>query len=87
MTDTDQELNLARAQRDQAIACAALASFIALAMVFSVFSRETETLKAREEIATHKAEFAQLQQVLQRNNAELAQDQASIGLLRRAAHP
>lgn len=86
MTDTDQELNLARAQRDQAIACAALAFFIALAMVFSVFSPETETLKAREEIAAHKAEFVQLQQVLQRNTAELAQDQASIGLLRRAVH-
>ena len=87
MTDTDHELNLARAQRDQATACAALALFIALAMVFSVFSPETETLHAREATADHRAVLAQLQQVLQRNKAEIAQDQASIGLLRRAAHP
>ena len=87
MTSTDQELDLARAQRDQAIACAALSFFIALAMVFSALAPETETLKAREAIAAHKAVLAQLQQVLQRNTSELAQDQVSIGLLRRAAHP
>jgi hypothetical protein len=87
MDSTDQELNLARAQRDQAIACAALAFFIALAMVFTALAPEKETLQTRDAIAAHRAVLAQLQQVLQRNTAELTQDQASIGLLRRAAHP
>jgi 2-oxo-4-hydroxy-4-carboxy--5-ureidoimidazoline (OHCU) decarboxylase len=87
MTSTDQELWLARAQRDQAIACAILSFFIALAMVFSVFAPETEALQTRKEIVAHYDALAQLQEVLKRNTAELAQDQESIGLLRRAAHP
>jgi len=88
MNGTDSELGNARAQRDQAIACAALSFFIALALVFSTFGPEPQTEQARKTVREHQALLAQLQQVLQNNSTELSQDQATLGSLRKAvAHP
>jgi lipopolysaccharide export LptBFGC system permease protein LptF len=87
MNGTDSEIRLARAQRDQAIACAILSLFIALALFFSNFGPEPQTEQARKAVLEHQALFAQLQRVLQDNQTELSQDQATLGSLRRAAHP
>lgn len=86
MNDTDPELGLVRAQREQAIACAALAFVIALALVFSNFGPEPQTEQARKAVREQQALLAQVQQVLQKNTAELHQDQAALDSLRRAAH-
>jgi type II secretory pathway component PulM len=87
MNDNESILHVFRAQRDQAVACAALSLFIALALAFSNFAPEPQTEQARRALGEHRALFAQLQQVLQSNNTELAQDQAALGALRHAAHP
>ena len=86
MSGADAELGLARARRDQAIACAALSLLMALALVLSNFGSEANTERARAAVRQHNAMLAQLQQVLQNNTAELAQDEAALASLRRAAH-
>lgn len=87
MTIAEQELCVARAQRDQAFACAALSILIALALVLSNLGPEPKTENARKAVGEHKLALADLQLVLQRNTAELAQDNIAIGMLRRASRP
>jgi hypothetical protein len=86
MKATDSKTELLQVQRDQAIACVVLSFIIAIALVLSTFSPEIQTKRAYAAVEEQKVVLANLQQVLERNTAELSQDLSAVGLLRRAGH-
>jgi uncharacterized protein HemX len=83
--------NIAKTQRDQALACAVLALIISLAVILSNFGKApAQYQQALAAIEQHKALIAQHTEILRANQLALTQNQAELERLRQAArskHP
>lgn len=85
MKDDESEFDVVRIERDQSVACVAVSTFITLALMAAAFRPEAQAERASKAVLEHRALLGQLQQVLQSNTAELAQDEAALATLRKGA--
>jgi len=85
--DGSKELMVARAKRDQALACAFLSFVIALALVASNVGPDRQTDDALVLVRQHKEILAQNQSALKNNLTELAQDQIALETVLRSRKP